>query len=226
MDLVLYGAPLSPFVRKADVVMREKGIEFESKSLPVPLPDWYAEINPARRMPALRDRDVSAEGPEGVIPDSSAICAYLERAVPEPALYPKEAFSYGRALWYEEYADTDFAGCIGMGIFRPVVFPMFAKKDPDLETARKTLDQQLPRFLDYFEAELGANDYFLDNTFSIADIAVANQLINLELVVGRSRLERWSNLVGLVDRVSSRPSYQPNLEICKSILKQPVDLGE
>jgi len=226
MDLVLYGAPLSPFVRKAEVVLREKGIEFEIKPLPVPLPDWFGEINPARRMPALRDRDVSAEGPEGVIPDSSAICAYLERAVPEPAVYPKEPYAHGRAVWYEEYADSDFAQAVGLGVFRPVVFPMFAKKDPDLETARKALSDTLPRFFDYFEEELGSNEFFLENTFSIADIAVANQLINLELVVGRERLSGWPNLNGLVDRVSSRPSYQPNLEVCKNILKQPVDLGD
>ncbi|MCP5067402.1 MAG: glutathione S-transferase family protein, partial [bacterium] len=225
MDLVLYGAPLSPFVRKAEVVLREKGLEFESKPLPVPLPDWFAEMNPARRMPALRDRDVAAEGPEGVIPDSSAICAFLERAVPDPALYPKDPYLCGRALWYEEYADTDLAQAVGLGVFRPVVFPMFAKKDPDLATARKALAESIPKVLDYFEAELAGNDYLLDNTFSIADISLANQVINLELVVGRERLTRWPNLNGLVDRVSSRPSYEANLAVCKSILKQPVDLG-
>jgi len=51
-------------------------------------------------------------------------------------------------------------------------------------------------------------------------------VINLELVVGRDRLTRWPNLNGLVDRVSSRPSYRPNLEVCQNILKQPVDLGD
>lgn len=226
MDFVLYGAPLSPFVRKVDVVLREKGLEFESQPLPVPLPDWYAEINPARRMPALRDRDVAAEGPQGVIPDSSAICAYLERVAPEPALYPKDAYTFGRALWYEEYADTDLAGSIGAGVFRPVVFPMFAKKDPDVATARRALAETLPPLLDYFEGELGRNDYLLDNAFSIADIALANQVINLELVVGRERLTAWPGLNGLVDRVSARPSYQPNLGVCRKILKQPVDLGD
>lgn len=225
MDLVLYGAPLSPFVRKADVVLREKGIEFEVENVPMPIPDWFAELNPARRMPALRDRDVAAEGPEGVIPDSSVICLYLERAVPEPALYPKEPYAYGRALFYEEYADSDFAGAIGMGLFRPIAFPMFMKQEPDLDAARAALAEKIPRFLDYFEAELGSNDYFVGNQFSIADIAVANQLINAELVVGRKPFEKWPALNGLVDRVSARPSYQPNLKICKKVIKQPVDLG-
>ena len=79
MDLLLYGAPLSPFVRKVEVVLREKALDFEMENISMPFPDWYTEISPARRMPALRDRDISAEGPNGVIPDSSAILVYLER---------------------------------------------------------------------------------------------------------------------------------------------------
>ena len=29
MSIILYGAPLSPFVRKADALLREKGVDFE-----------------------------------------------------------------------------------------------------------------------------------------------------------------------------------------------------
>lgn len=225
MDLVLYGAPLSPFVRKADVALREKGLAFESENLNIPIPDWYTAMNPARKMPALRDRDIAAEGPQGVIPDSSAICAYLERLAPDPALYPKDAFELGRALWYEEYADSDLAGRIGLGIFRPVVFPLFAKREPDLATARNALAETLPPLLDYFEGELNGRQFLVGGAFSIADLALASQLVNLELVVGREKLAAWPNLGAFIDGVTSRPSFGPNLAICRKILKQPVDLG-
>jgi glutathione S-transferase len=225
MDLVLYGAPLSPFVRKVQVVLNEKGIDFEMEMVSMPFPDWYTEISPARRMPALRDRDVSSEGPKGVIPDSSAICAYLERLQPEPALYPKDPFEFGRALWYEEYADSELAGCIGLGIFRPIVFPIFAKQDPDIETARATATERLPRFLDYLEGEIHGRKFLVGDEFSIADLSVATQLINLELAVGLPDAGRYPGLAGLADRVKSRPSIASNLAICKKILKKPVDLG-
>jgi len=48
-----------------------------------------------RRIPVLRDTSVGEEGPPGTIPDSSAICAYVERKFPEPALYPSDAFEHG-----------------------------------------------------------------------------------------------------------------------------------
>jgi glutathione S-transferase len=88
-DLVIYGMKNSPFVCKVQVLL--------------------AEINPAKRIPVLRDHSVGAEGVVGTIPDSPAICAYLECKHPEPALYLKDAFAYGRALWLEEYADIAVA---------------------------------------------------------------------------------------------------------------------
>ena len=91
MSLVLYGMPLSPFVRKADIVLREKGLEFESESVNImPMPDWFKAISPAKRIPVLRNKEISEEGTLGTIPDSSAICAYLERLQPEPSVYPSD----------------------------------------------------------------------------------------------------------------------------------------
>jgi len=91
-ELVICGMKGSPFVRKVQVVLAEKGVEYELKGANiVPAPDWFAEISPAKRISVLRDRSVGADGVVGTIPDSSAICTYLERKHPEPALYPVEA---------------------------------------------------------------------------------------------------------------------------------------
>ncbi len=226
MTLILYGAPLSPFVRKVDVVLREKGVAFESKSVNImPMPDWFKEISPARRIPVLRDTTVGEEGTAGTIPDSSAICGFIERKHPEPACYPEDAFDYGRALWYEEWADSDFAMTIGLGIFRPIAFPRFSGKDPDIETASKTWKEKLPRFLDYLEGELEGREYLVGSTPGIADISVACQLTNLELVAGLPDKARWPNAIAHTERMRDRESFLPNLTICRKILKDPVSLG-
>ena len=73
----------------------------------------------------------------GTIADSSAICAYIEKIHPESPLYPSDPYEYARALWYEEYCDTELIAQIGPGIFRAIQFKRFSGEEPDLETPRK-----------------------------------------------------------------------------------------
>jgi len=226
VSIILYGVPLSPFVRKADAFLREKGAEFELESVSImPMPDWFKEISPARRIPVLRDEAIGAEGPLGTIPDSSAICAYVERKFPEPALYPSDPYEHGRAVWLEEYCDSELAGPIGMGIFRPIQFARFQGKAPDVETARKTYAEKLPRPLDYLENEIGEGGFLVGGALSIADISLACQLVQLELVAGPLDGARWPGVAGLVERLAKRPSFAPCIAICRKIVKQdPIDL--
>ena len=226
MALILYGVPLSPFYRKVEMVLGEKGVPFQPEMVNIlPMPDWFKEISPARRIPVLRDTEEGEAGVEGTIPDSSAICAYLEEKFPEPALYPQEAFARGRALWYEEYADSEMAGAIGMGIFRPIMFPRFAGKEPDLETARATWKEKLPRLFDYLEGELAGREFLVGEGLSIADIAVGCQFVNLSVVAGLPDAARWPVLVAYAEKLLARPSIAANLAICRKIVKEPLDLA-
>jgi len=238
MTLILYGAPLSPFVRKAEVVLREKGVAFESESVNImPMPDWFKAISPARRIPVLRDTSIGTEGRAGTIPDSSAICAFLEKRHPQPALYPSDPFAHGRAIWLEEWADSELAGAIGLGIFRPLMFPRFQGKPPELETAKATWSDKLPRLFDYLEEQLeeqlaGAGAagpeharHLLGGKLSIADIAVGVQLAQLEMVAGLPDVRRWPRAVTFAERMIARPSFAPNLAICRKIVKERVALG-
>ncbi|MEO1187942.1 MAG: glutathione S-transferase family protein, partial [Pseudomonadota bacterium] len=108
-ELVLYGAALSPFVRKVQAVLHHVGADYEIEDVDFfNMPDWFVEISPARRIPVLRDRTIGTSGIPGTIPDSSAICMYLERRF-DVGLYGSNPFDAGRAAWYEEYMDTGFA---------------------------------------------------------------------------------------------------------------------
>jgi len=226
MTLILYGAPLSPFVRKADALLREKGAPFELESVNImPMPDWFKEISPARRIPVLRDTEIGKEGPLGTIPDSSAICAYVEQKFPEPAFYPSDPYERARAVWLEEYCDTELAAPLGRGIFRPIQFNRFMGKDPDVDTARKTYAEHAPRPLDYLENEIGDGDFLVGDALSIADVSLACWLAQLEFVAGPLDAARWPRLADLGERVTRRESFQPCLEVCRKIVKQePVDL--
>jgi len=226
MTLILYGVPLSPFYRKVEMLLGEKSVSFQAEMVNIlPMPDWFKEISPAQRIPVLRDTELGTEGSAGTIPDSSAICAYLEEKHPEPALYPRVPFERGRALWYEEYADSEMAAAIGMGIFRPIMFPRFQGKEPDLPAARKTWQEKLPRLFDYLEGELAGRAYLVGEGLSIADIAVGCQFVNLSVVAGLPDAARWPTLVAYVEKLLERPSIAANLAICRKIVKQPVDLS-
>lgn len=227
MSLVLYGAPLSPFVRKADAVLREKNVPFELESVNImPMPDWFKEISPARRIPVLRDKSIGEEGTLGTIPDSSAICAYIERKHPEPALYPADAYDYARAVWIEEYCDSELVATIGLGIFRPIQFARFQKKEPDLATAKKAYAEKLPGLLDYLESEIGGDEFIVGSALSIADISLVCSLDQLALVAGPLDASRWPGLATHSERMHERPSFGPCLEICRKIIpNEPVDLS-
>lgn len=229
-DLVVYGAPLSPFVRKVEVALSEKGVDYELESVNImPMPEWFQEISPARRIPVLRDRRYGTEGRAGTIPDSSAICAYAERLAPEPRLYPEDPFEHGRAVWIEEYADSELASSAGLGLFRPIMFPRFQGRESDLDTARATWNDKLPRHFDYLESVLDGGDHFVGAAYSIADVAVGCQLTQLDLVVGPPDAARWPALVRLLEATKARPSFRRNLEVCgrmlSRVLPEKIDLS-
>lgn len=207
-DLVVYGMKGSPFVRKVQVLLAEKGLayEFEMAS-PFPAPDWFAEISPAKRIPVLRDRSVGTEGAAGTIADSSAICAYLERKYPQPALYPRNDFDYARALWFEEYADSELAMRVGLGLFRPLVMARMFGKQPDIERARKTLREDLPPLFDYLEKSIAQRQFLVGDSFGIADISVATQFVNFQHAGATLDAARWPSLAAFLERVHARPSF-------------------
>lgn len=193
-DLVIYGSPVSPFVRKVAGVCIAKGVDYEIETVNVfDPPAAFREISPMKRIPVLRDRSVAEEGVAGTIPDSSAICAFIEKKHPAPALYPDDPMALGEALFIEEFADTSLAMAGGLGIFRPIFFAVSKGEEPDLDKARNAWANQLPPVFDVLEARLGGREFFAGGALSIADITVACVLMQVSLVA-EAPLGQWPGL--------------------------------
>lgn len=193
-DLLIYGSPVSPFVRKVAGVCMAKGVAYEIEAVNVfDPPPAFRAISPMKRIPVLRDRSVAEEGVAGTIPDSSAICAYIEKKHPAPALYPADPMALGEALFIEEFADTSLAAAGGLGIFRPIFFAVSKGEEPGLDKARDAWANQLPPIFDVLEARLGAREFFAGDALSIADITVACVLMQISLVA-ETPLGRWPSL--------------------------------
>jgi glutathione S-transferase len=218
MALIVYGGSLSPFVRKVLVVCAEKGVEATNENVnPFAPPPEFLEISPLKRIPVLRDTDV----PEpNTIPDSSAICDYLENKFPNPPLYPKDPFPRARALWYEEYADSLVAVTIGPGLFFERVVKKMMKQAPDEELCKKTLHEKLPPILDHLEKELGDKDYFVGGAFTIADISIGTMFVNFELAGETVDAGRWPKLAAYVKRIHARPSFQRDIAKLTAFVKR------
>ena len=170
--ITIHGSPISPFVRKTLVCLIEKGVEYEVNPVnPFPAPESHLKISPLGKIPALTEGDVA-------IPDSSAICGYIEKRHPENPLYPLEVGDYGRALWYEDWADGELPKATASLFFNRVAVRMM-KREPDEAVIQQIIDEVQPPIFDYLETEIGDKKYMLGDRLSIADIAITCQFVQM-----------------------------------------------
>jgi len=202
MTLKLIGAGLSPFVRKARVAFAEKGIAYEHDPMvPFGVSAEYKRKHPLGKIPCL-------EVDGRPLPDSSAICAYLEKVQPQPALYPSDPYDYARAIWFEEFADGGLINGTVPFFQQRVLQPLFFKKPGDEALVQKAATETLPPLFDYLERELGGNDYLVGNRFTVADVSVGSILVNYRHGKGEVDAKRWPKLAAYVERIHSRPSFK------------------
>lgn len=198
--LTIYGVPISVHTRKVIVTALEKGIEFRNEPVvPFKPPANWEELSPTGKIPVATDGDL-------LLRDSSAICAYLERVHPSPALFPEDNASYARALFFEEYADgTLFREVVHPLFFQSVIRPGLLGQATDASIVDQVMREAWPKVLGFLEREIAAE--FVAGEFSIADIAIGSNLVNLHYLgmrIGASlpRLQRY------LQRVLARPSLR------------------
>lgn len=198
----VYGASASPFVRKVRVVLAEKGIAYElDPVIPFNVSDEFKKMSPLGKIPAFRDNDKT-------MADSSVICAYLERVHPQPALYPSDPYEYARALWFEEYADSGMVAVVGPKIFfQRIIAPVFFNRPTDEAMVNKAINEELPVLFDYLESQLNG-PYLVAGAFSIADISVASQLVNLRHAGVGVDEKKWPKLAKYTAAMHARPSFK------------------
>lgn len=204
MSLIVYGAPLSPFVRKVRLFLHEKDLPYQLEII-LPFgkqPDWYRALNPLGRIPAFKDGDFA-------LADSSVICQYLEEKYTDrAALLGQSIEQRAQVRWLEKYADYELAPWTTFTVFRNRVLKPSIGKTCDEQAIQQALAEKLPPHFDCLAEVLGDAEYLVGDGMTLADLAFACQVINMAHGGENLDAQRWPTLVALYERIRARPSVQ------------------
>ncbi|MES2001425.1 MAG: glutathione S-transferase family protein [Pseudomonadota bacterium] len=200
--MIIYGSTLSPFVRKVVAICVEKDLPFtlEFGTLGNHSPGFIA-ASPLKKMPAIDDNGF-------MLADSSAIAHYLDAQYPAPQLIPSDPQLRGKAIWYDEFADTVLMVCGGKMFFNRIVAPRFMGREGDEAAAAAAECEELPPLLAYLEGLVpDPGGYLVGDSLTIADISVASVFVNFRHAARALDESRFPRTFAYVDSILDRPSF-------------------
>jgi glutathione S-transferase len=182
-----------PWVQRAAIVLREKGVEFEFRHItPDNRPDWFLAISPHKKVPVLRvDDSVS-------LFESNAIAEYLDETI-APRLHPADPVARALNRAWTDYVPTFSSTVTGHA---------YAKTEADynasiagIETAFSRLEQALEKN--------GAGRFFNGEDYSLVDAAYAPFLQRyafLDRIKPLGKIEAYPRLKAWSDALLARKS--------------------
>lgn len=200
----IYGAPVSPFVRKLMIYCAEAGVAYDlTPTFPLG-PDGqdpgFLAASPIGKIPAIEDDGFT-------LADSSAIVQYLE-AKHGAGLIPAEAQARGRTVFFDEVADTALIAVIGTIFFNRIVAPKFMGRDGDLAAADVAEKETLPPLLAKLEKLMPTDGGFLvGDSLTLADISMASVFVNLKYGGVAVDAAAYPRLAAWLSGIWARPSF-------------------
>jgi glutathione S-transferase len=195
----IYGANLSPFVRKVLVVCKLKQLDFEHEVvMPGTKTPEYLAISPLGKIPALTDGELG-------ISDSSVICEYLEERYPTIPVIPATPEQRARSRWYEEYADSRLAETFAVFFFERFLKPLMKMGAADEDRLADIIANQHPEALAYLESQVPAEGFMFGDSMGTADIALLSPFINAAHAGFEPELGEYPKLAAWMGRVKAHP---------------------
>lgn len=205
--MILYGSTLSPFVRKVMAFAAEKGVALDLQ--PGGLGrggEEFAAASPFGKIPALRVPGAD-DGKDFCLADSTAIITYLEACFPSPDLIPAGPMARGRAIWFDEFADTIFFAVAAKIFANRVLRPKLLKTAFDESVADAAEADELPPLFDYLEQVIPPSGFLIEDRITLADIAVCSPFANLGHGGVSVDAARWPRTAAYVAAILARPSF-------------------
>lgn len=201
--LTLVSFDLCPYVQRAAIVLAEKGVPFERRTVDLAnRPDWFRTLSPLGKVPLLQVGDA-------VLFESAAIVEYLEdtRA---PALHPSYPLVRARhRAWME----------VGSSVLADIWTVETTPDRAGFEAGRQRLRARFERL----EAELAGQPYFAGTAFCLVDAVFApafryfdvfDRLVDLGTFAGLAKVAAWRKALSVRPSVEGAvvPDYEARLE--------------
>ena len=202
-DVKLVGFPQSTYVRTARLALEEKGVSYEIDPEVEFGSPALKEIHPYSKIPVLIHGDL-------VLPETNAICRYVDEAFDGPALQPADP--RGRAEmekwinYFNVYYDPTI---VRVCVLERLVAPRFGRETDEQKITAAMPDAEYQ--LEVLERELGNRDYLAGDTVSLADFFMLPALYYFYITPEGGPLmteEKAPNIGKWWERMSSRPSYE------------------
>jgi glutathione S-transferase len=197
--LTLVSFDLCPYVQRAAIVLREKGVHYERIDIDLEnKPDWFLAISPRGRVPLLKVGD-------DVLFESAAIVEFLDETE-APRLHPEDPVVRARHRAWMEFGSAILAD----------IWTLETTND------RATFDAAVAALKDKFariEAEVGEGPYFAGEAFSIVDAVFApafryfdvfDTIADLGVFDGLPKVQQWRE--ALARRPSVRDAVAPDYD--------------
>lgn len=148
-NLTLISQLLCPYVQRAAIVLKEKGVSFERRDVDMAnKPQWFLACSPLGKTPVLLVNDEA-------IFESAVICEYLDETF-APRLHPEDPLERARHRAWMEF------GSALLG----TIWGFYSAADEEALAAKV---KQIKSQFGQLEAILGAGPYFAGSHFSIVD---------------------------------------------------------
>ncbi|ELW49642.1 glutathione S-transferase theta-1 [Tupaia chinensis] len=198
MGLELYLDLLSQPCRAVYIFAKKNGIPFELRTVDLMkgqhLSDAFAQVNPLRKVPALKDGDFT-------LAESVAILLYLSRKYKAPDhWYPQDLQARARVDEYLSWQHTALRVSCTRALWQKMMLPGFLGEVVPPETLAATL-AQLDRCLQLLEDKFLRDQAFLTGPhISMADLVAITELMHpvsagCRVFEGRPKLAAWRQRV-------------------------------
>lgn len=212
--ITIHGVPVSVHTRKAIVTAIIKGVDYKLEPvIPFDPPSNWDALSPTGLIPVMEDGDFT-------LADSSAICQYLERTHPSPAILPADGKDFSRALWFDGYAGGTVFRHVVHGLFvQKIIRPVILKETTDRAAIQTILATVQPKIFQYLDSQAG-RPFLVSHALTLADIAIVSNMINYQYLGFAVDRDRYPRLAAYVRGIVAHEAFQQALAAEKPFAEQ------